>query len=292
MRARGVVPGWAASQRSETSTTPAAPSVTWQQSLRRSRPDTIGLAVLSASDALGRERPGRGSGPWVVLRVAEVQLADGPQVGVVEAVPTVVGLGDPIEHGRPDRVRVVGLVADPCRGDRVRAASDRGAIRPPRRAPGRSRSDRPPARPSRPARPGTPRRRRPRDGSPAHPTAPRPPWPAWPQVPLARESWPNVLPTCTVSIRCVDPGVASVCCTHSPTRSQISRPSRVCCARSRLVPAEHRYQQHPRVRSDHQSTTVHRRALPTSGQFTWEAPGLYYRAVSVLRPRRGRPHPR
>ena len=48
IRAIGVVPGCAASQRSDTTTTPAAPSVIWQQSLRRRRPDTTGLAASTA----------------------------------------------------------------------------------------------------------------------------------------------------------------------------------------------------------------------------------------------------
>ena len=225
-----------ASQRSLTSTTPAAPSVIWQQSLRRRRPATTGFAASSAAVLSAVSFQERVWALRVVLGVAQVQLADGPQVRLVEAVAAVVLLRRSVRtsparsdgrlrsRGRPMR-RPVGL---------RRLGARHGSSPARRRAPGRSRSGRTRSRPWRPAWRWSPTRRRLRAASRACPTARPPPWRAW------RRGGPGRCRAARTRCRrgCSRPGPGRPrrrerVLDDSATRSEISPPSRVMCGRSR-----------------------------------------------------------
>ena len=76
--------------------------------------DRVGFVV--GQERLRRQRPRPGLGVGVVLRVAQVEFTDGPQVLLVDAVATVVFTRHPLERIWPEELDALGLVPDPrCR---------------------------------------------------------------------------------------------------------------------------------------------------------------------------------
>ena len=135
--------------------------------------------------------------------VGEVQLGDRAQVGLVEAVPPVVLVGDAGEHVRPHELGVGALVPDPGRRAEVLRRRCRRARSSParRRPPARSGTRRTADRRSRPGSRRCPTRTRPRGATTGCPTARRARWRASRRGgPDAANSSPKALATCTTPI--------------------------------------------------------------------------------------------
>ena len=68
----------------------------------------VGAAISQRADL-----PTAGLGVGIAPGVGEIQVGDGTQVLVVQAVAPVVLLGDLLEHVRPDEAGLICLVPDP-----------------------------------------------------------------------------------------------------------------------------------------------------------------------------------
>ena len=81
--------------------------------------DGVDLVVTVAAGSQVRHGPATCLRVGVRPRVGEVQLGDRAQVDLVEAVATVVLVGDLGEHVGPHELGVGALVSDPCRSAEV-----------------------------------------------------------------------------------------------------------------------------------------------------------------------------